>query len=56
MILFSMPLEERLSLDPRGNNRWLETMATAKILRKVNEETVMNAMRTITTYFPVRDK
>ena len=56
MILFSIPLEERLSLDPRENNRWLETMTTAKMLRNVNEETVMNAMRTIITYFLVRDK
>ena len=56
MRLFSMPLEERLSLDPRENNRWLEIVATAKMRRKVNEEAVMKAMRKLTAYFPLRDK
>ena len=53
--LFSMPLEERLSLDPRENNRWLEIVATAKKRRKGNEEAVLKAMRKIAVYFPVRD-
>ena len=54
MRLFNMPLEERLGLDPRENNRWLEIVATAKMRQKVNEEAVMKVMQKLTAYFPVR--
>ena len=54
--IFSMPLGERLSLDPRENNRWLEKVETSKKRRKVNKEVVMKITRKILAYFPVKDK
>ena len=49
--LFRLSLEERLKLEPRENERWLEIVTTAQKHKRIREEAVILATRKITSYF-----
>ena len=54
--LFRVDLEDRLSMSPAENTRWLEIIQTATTHKKLREEAVIAATRRITDIYPIRPR
>ena len=53
--LFRARIEDRLSMSPAENTRWLEIIQTATKHRKLREEAVIAATRRMTDIYPIRN-
>ena len=54
--LFRVNLEDRLSISPAENTRWLEIINTAATHKKLQEEAVIAATRRMTSIYPSRNQ
>ena len=52
--LFRVALEDRLSMSPAENTRWLEIVQTATTHKKLREEAAIAATRRITDIYPTK--
>ena len=54
--LFRVDLEDRLSMSPAENTRWLEIITTATTHKRLREEAVIAATRRMTDIYPIRNR